>query len=53
MRFGRLVFTDERGILFIRLPSGRRLAYQMAGIGRNRFGGESITYFGIEGTTRK
>lgn len=53
VRLGRLVFTDERGILFIRLPSGRRLAYQKASIGHNRFGGESITYFGVEGTTRK
>lgn len=48
-----MVFTDERGILFIRLPSGRRLAYQKATIGMNRFGGESLTYLGVDGMTRK
>ena len=48
-----MVFSDERGILFIRLPSGRRLAYQKASIGMNRFGGESLTYLGVDGTTRK
>lgn len=34
------------GILFITLPSGRALAYPGAGIGTNRFGGESITFYG-------
>lgn len=32
--------------LFIRLPSGRQLAYPGAGIGTNRFGGESIAFYG-------
>lgn len=44
---GKLVFMYERGILFIRLPSGRRLSYIKPRIGTNRFGGESITYMGI------
>lgn len=44
---GKLVFTYERGILFIRLPSGRRLSYIKPRIGTNRFGGDSITYMGI------
>ena len=44
---GKLVFAYERGILFIRLPSGRRLSYIKPRIGTNRFGGDSITYLGI------
>lgn len=36
----------DAGILFIILPSGRKLAYPGAGIGTNRFGGESITFYG-------
>lgn len=40
------------GMLFIRLPSGRRLAYVAPRIGSNRFGGESITYMGT-GTAGK
>lgn len=36
----------DAGILFITLPSGRKLAYPGAGIGTNRFGGESITFYG-------
>lgn len=44
---GKIVFAYERGILFIRLPSGRRLSYIKPRIGTNRFGGDSITYMGI------
>lgn len=44
---GKLVFAYERGILFIRLPSGRRLSYIKPRIGTNRFGGDSIRYMGI------
>ena len=44
---GKLVFAYERGILFVRLPSGRRLSYIKPRIGTNRFGGDSITYMGI------
>lgn len=49
---GKLVFMYERGILFIRLPSGRRLSYIKPRIGTNRFGGDSITYMGV-GTSKK
>ena len=49
---GMLVFMYERGILFIRLPSGRRLSYIKPRIGTNRFGGDSITYMGV-GTSKK
>lgn len=45
-------FSYESGFLFIRLLSGRRLAYVKPRIGENRFGGDSITYEGI-GTNRK
>ena len=45
-------FSYESGFLFIRLLSGRRLAYVKPRIEPNRFGGDSITYEGI-GTNRK
>ncbi len=49
---GKLVFMYERGILFIRLPSGRRLSYIKPRIGTNRFGGDSITYMGISASKK-
>ena len=42
-----LLFSYEAGFLFIRLPSGRRLAYAKPYIGKNKFGGEFVTYMGI------
>lgn len=42
-----LIFSYESGFLFIKLPSGRRLAYAKPRIGENQFGGESVTYMGI------
>ena len=42
-----LLFSYEAGFLFIRLSSGRRLAYAKPYIGKNKFGGESVTYIGI------
>lgn len=42
-----LAFSYESGFLFIKLPSGRRLAYAKPHIGENQFGGESVTYMGI------
>ena len=42
-----LLFSYEAGFLFISLPSGRRLAYAKPYIGKNKFGGESVTYMGI------
>ena len=39
-------FTCQSGMLFITLPSGRRLAYVRPRIGENQFGGSSITYMG-------
>ena len=40
-------FHRESGILFITLPSGRKLAYVKPEITTNRFGGESISYEGV------
>lgn len=45
-------FKYKSGILFIHLPSGRNLSYIKPKIGKNMFGGESVTYEGI-GTTKK
>ena len=46
-KYKNLVVSYEKGILFIELPSTRRLAYPKARIGVNRFGGESIVYEGM------
>jgi DNA polymerase len=51
-RLGRLTFFCQSGMLFITLPSGRKLAYARPRIGVNRFGGECVTYEGT-GSTRK
>ena len=45
-------FIYQSDMLFIALPSGRRLCYIKPKIGENRFGGESVTYEGI-GTNKK
>ncbi|MDD4729896.1 MAG: DNA polymerase [Dysgonamonadaceae bacterium] len=45
-------FFCQSGMLFIVLPSGRRLAYVKPRIGENRFGGESVTYEGVGGTKK-
>lgn len=43
-------FFCQSGMLFIELPSGRRLSYVKPRIGENKFGGESVTYEGIGAT---
>jgi len=45
-----LVFECRSGMLFIHLPSDRMLSYVKPKIGINRFGSESITYEGTDGT---
>ena len=47
-----LRFDYQSAILFITLPSGRRLAYVKPRIGENVFGGESVTYMGVGGTKK-
>lgn len=45
-------FEYRSGMLFIWLPSGRRLSYVKPKIGLNHFGSESVTYEGV-GATKK
>lgn len=45
-------FSFQSGMLFITLPSKRRLAYVKPRIGENVFGGESVTYMGVGGTKK-
>ncbi len=40
-------FTYQSGMLFITLPSGKRLSYVKPRIGENKFGGESVSYEGV------
>ena len=47
-----IIFSYESGFLFVQLPGSRRLAYVKPRIGKNRFGGESITYWGV-GTSKR
>ena len=45
-------FVWRSGMLFVYLPSGRRLCYVKPKMGQNKFGGYSITYEGV-GSTKK
>jgi len=45
-------FSCQSGMLFITLPSGRRLTYIKPRIGLNQFGSDCVTYEGI-GATKK
>lgn len=47
-----IYFIYQSGMLFIKLPAGRKLAYVKPKIGVNQFGGEAVTYEGI-GATKK
>ena len=47
-----LRFDYRSAMLFITLPSGRRLAYVKPRISENQFGGESVTYMGVGGTKK-
>lgn len=47
-----LRFIYQSKMLFITLPSGRKLCYAQPRIGENQFGGESVTYMGT-GTNKK
>lgn len=46
-RVGRVAFENTSGILFVTLPSGRKLSYVKPKMGVNKFGREGITYEGI------
>ena len=45
---GNIRFEMKSKMLFITLPSGRKLAYVKPRIGVNQFGGESVSYMGID-----
>ena len=45
-------FVWRSGMLFVYIPSGRRLCYVKPKMGQNKFGGDSITYEGV-GSTKK
>lgn len=44
---GRVTFTWRSGILFITLPSGRKLSYIKPRLATNRFGRMGLTYEGV------
>lgn len=45
-------FECRSGMLFITLPSGRRLSYVKPKLGQNHFGSDAVTYEGV-GATKK
>ena len=47
-----MTISCKSGMLFITLPSGRKLAYVKPHLGTNKFGGNCITYEGV-GPTKK
>ena len=49
---GCVSFHARNGMLFIRLPSGRQLAYVKPRIEGNQYGGESITYMGNDASKK-
>ena len=51
-KIGNISFFYKSGILFIELPSDRRLSYVKPKMGVNQFGSESVTYEGV-GRTKK
>ncbi len=51
-KIGNISFFYKSGMLFIELPSRRRLSYVKPKMGVNQFGSESVTYEGV-GATKK
>ena len=47
MVVGKVCFSYKSGILFITLPSGRKLSYIKPRLDTNKFGREGLTYEGI------
>jgi DNA polymerase len=45
-------FSYRSGMLFITLPSGRKLSYVKPRIGLNQFGSDCVTYEGLGGTKK-
>ena len=46
-KVGKIIFEYKSGILFITLPSGRKLSYVKPRMAVNRFGRDGLTYEGI------
>ena len=51
-KVGSVHFECASGMLFIHLPSGRRLSYIKPRIDENQYGGESITYYGQDASKK-
>ncbi|MEW6955371.1 DNA polymerase [Trueperella pyogenes] len=51
-RVGRIRMRYTSGCLFVRLPSGRELAYPRARGGQNKFGRDSIVFDGVDQTRK-
>lgn len=47
-KVGRVEFIWKSGMLFIKLPSGRRLSYVKPKMALNQYGTESVTYYGTD-----
>lgn len=45
---GLVYIYYQSGMLFIKLPSGRRLSYVKPRIGQNQYGNDCVTYMGID-----
>jgi DNA polymerase len=52
-RCGRVRFKTSRGILFVKLPSGRELAYYKAKAVPGKFGSYQLRYEGMDQTTKR
>lgn len=54
-KIGGITFSYENGVLFMNLPSGRRLAYWGAAYGESRFqpGRKTLSYMGVNQQTKK
>ena len=50
---GHIRFDFEDGVLWMTLPSGRRIAYWGAEYGENKWGNPSLTYMGQDQKTKK
>ena len=54
-KIGKIAFDFEKGVLFMNLPSGRRLAYWGAAYDESRFhpGRKTLSYMGVNQQTKK
>lgn len=48
-----ITFHVEKGVLFVTLPNGRRLAYLRPKIGPGKFGNDQLSYEGLHQKTRQ